>query len=325
MKRKRERLHKKGNMIAFPGTVERLLDRAEDASQAEEFEEAVRLCEQLLEISPDLPEIPGLLAISLYELKEFEQAKPYAAQWLQGGMSDYFEAMELYLAICMQLQEYEEVEDTIGAILDEGVVPSNLKQKFLYLRELNGRLSNRFTEEPIQPVKTTMSFEEFLKLDRYQQQEILSHLENNGAEQSTELLVKIATYDSFPPVLRTVAVVLLRSTGHAEPLVIRKFGRGLSVIPAELPLPGEDPTTKKVCALLQETFDKDPSRLSLLEEAVKKFSVISYPLDWGTPAETVAVAYENYSSYLFEGTPLPQTALHQLIFAVDQDVSEAAE
>lgn len=312
-------------MIVFPGTVERLLDQAEDAMQAEEFEEAVRISEQLLEIAPDIPEIPGLLAVALYEIKEFEKAKPYAVLWLQSDMSDYFEAMELYLAICMQLQNYEEVEDTIGALLDEEVIPSELKQKFMYLRELNGRLLNRFTDDFSAQPKETISFEMFLQMDRFQQQQLLAQLESNGAGDSHELLAKIAVYDNLPPVLRTVALVLLRNSGFKEPLVIRKFGRGLSVIPSQLPLPGEDAVTKQIFTLLQRALDKDPSRLTLIEEAVKKFALISYPLDWGAPAESVACAYENYSMFLFEGTPLPQTALHKLIFEIDQDYSEAVE
>ncbi|WP_025783480.1 hypothetical protein [Sporosarcina sp. D27] len=325
MKRNRKRLHKKGNMIVFPGTVERLLDQAEDAMQAEEFEKAVSISEQLLEIAPNLPEIPGILAVALYETKEFAKAKPYAAKWLQSDMSEYFEAMELYLAICMQLQDYEEVEDTIGALLDEEIIPSELKQKFMYLRELNGRLLNRFVDDFVVQPKEVVSFEAFLQMDRFQQHQLLEQMESDVSENSQELLAEIAVYDNLPPVLRTVALVLLRNSGFKESLVIRKFGRGLSVIPSQLPLPGEDPITKEICTLLQQAMDKDPSRLSLVEEAVKKFTLISYPLDWGAPAKAVACAYENYSMFLFEGAPLPQTALHKLIFEIDQDSSGAFE
>ncbi|WP_432355807.1 tetratricopeptide repeat protein [Sporosarcina sp. A2] len=325
MKRKSDGLHKKGNMIVFPGTVERLLDQAEDALQSEEFEEAVRLAEQLLQIAPNLPEIPGVLAIALYETKEFEQAKHYATLWLQSDVNDYFEAMELYLAISMQLQDYTEVEDTIGALLDEGVVPNELKQKFLYLRELNGRLSNRFSDDYLVQPKEVISFDDFLKLTQFEQQQILADLERTGLRDAEYLLSEIVVYDHLPNVLRTVALVLLRQTGFDQPLVVRKFGRGITVYPAQLPLPGEDKVTQEVCQLLQESLDKDPTRLSLIEESVKKFAMISYPLGWGAPTESVVAAYENYSCYLFEGVSLPQTSLHKLIFEIDQDYSEAAE
>ena len=54
--------------------------------------------------------------------------------------------MELYLTISIQLQEYEEVEMTIEALLDEGIVPHDMLQKFNYLRELNARLSTRYVQ-----------------------------------------------------------------------------------------------------------------------------------------------------------------------------------
>lgn len=325
VKRNRERLHKKGNIVVFPGTIDRLLDQAEDAIEAQEFEEAVHFCEQLIELGQNLPGIPGILSVAFYETKEFERAKPYAAEWLQNDAGDYFEAMELYLAICMQLQDYEEVEDIIGALLDENVIPPDLNQKFNYLRELNGRLSNRYTEKLDPTIAEKVSFKAFLEMDPYARQQVLAKLERNGAIEAQELLVKIATYETLPALLRTVAIVLLRGTGFDKSLTIRKFGRELEVIPSELHLPSEDKVTQEVCTLLEEALEKDPSRFALLEEAVKKFAVISYPLGWGATPETIAEAYENYSFFLFEGTTLPETALHELILAVDQGSIDEVE
>ena len=55
--------------------------------------------------------------------------------------------MELYLTISIQLQEYDEVEMTIDTLIDEGIVPPDMLKKFNYLRELNGRLSDRYAQE----------------------------------------------------------------------------------------------------------------------------------------------------------------------------------
>ncbi len=315
----------KGNMIVFPGTVERLLERAEDALQEEDFEEAVRACEQLLDLAPEHPELPGLLAVALYETKEFDRAKPYAASWIQSDPADYFKAMELYLAISMQLQDYGEVEEIISALLEEDIIPAELRQKFIYLKELNGRISNRFIQDIDPALQEKVSLESFLNMDLYRRQQLLTHLEQHASEGDWPLLINIAQYDVLPDILRTAALVILRKTGCTEQIAIVKFGRGLCVIPAELPPPGEDELTRDVCRLLQQNLDKDPSRLQLMEESVRKFALISYPVGWGAPAEAVAEAYKNYSSFLFEGTPLPPTALQQLILAVDQDTGQAAE
>ncbi|GKV68817.1 hypothetical protein NCCP2716_13150 [Sporosarcina sp. NCCP-2716] len=315
----------KGNMIVFPGTVERLLERAEDALQEEDFGEAVRVCEQLLELAPELPELPGLLAVALYETKDFDKAKPYAAAWVQSDPADYFEAMELYLAVSIQLQDYEEVEEIISALLEENIIPPDLRQKFIYLKELNGRLTSRFAEDAEPPVREKVTMQSFLDMDPNRRQQLLAQLEKQASEEDWPLLIKVAQSDELPAILRTAALVILRNTGCTEQIAIVKFGRGLCIIPAELPAPGEDELTEAVCRLLRQNLDKDPTRLQLMEESVRKFALISYPVGWGATAEAVAEAYTNYSSYLFEGNPLPPTALQQLILSVDQDTGQAAE
>ncbi|WP_040286331.1 tetratricopeptide repeat protein [Sporosarcina koreensis] len=325
MKRKRKKLHTKGNMIIFPGTMERLLSQAEDALQAENFQEAVRFCEQLLDIVPDAPELPGLLAAALYETKEFERAKPYAAQWIHSDLADYFEAMELYLAICIQLQDYDEVEEIISALLEEDVVPPDLQQKFIYLQELNGRLARRFSEEPAELEDGLPSLQDFLQMTGPVQQQFLTKLEAHVPENAGPLLSEIAGSTAVPDMMRTFALVLLRKLGWQETVVVVKFSRGVSVIPAEIPLPGEDAVTVEVLRLLGRLLDKDPTRLQLIEEAVRKFAIVSYPVGWGASADRVADAYASYASFLFEGAQYPQTALHRLILGVDQDAGQAVE
>ena len=76
--------------------------------------------------------------------KIFTVRKILAARLLHSGTANYIDAMELYLTISIQLQEYEEVEMTIDTLIDEGIIPHELLNKFTYLRELNNRLSTRY-------------------------------------------------------------------------------------------------------------------------------------------------------------------------------------
>ena len=69
--------------------------------------------------------------------------------------TSYIDAMELYLTISIQLQEYEEVEMTIDTLIDEGIIPHELLNKFNYLRELNNRLSMRYTTDESHPFRST--------------------------------------------------------------------------------------------------------------------------------------------------------------------------
>ena len=147
MRRKYGRLRKKANVVVFPGTFEKLVEKGVVSVEQGKFEQAVEAFDQAIIYEPDYPEFLGPYAVALYETKDFERAKEIAAKLLHSGAANYIDAMELYLTISIQLQEYEEVEMTIGALLDEGVVPDDMLQKFSYLRELNARLSDRYVQE----------------------------------------------------------------------------------------------------------------------------------------------------------------------------------
>ena len=145
LRRKYGRLRKKANVIVFPGTFEKLVEKGLASVEKGEFEQAVKAFDQAIVYEPDYPEFLGPYAVALYETKDFERAKEIAARLLHSGAANYIDAMELYLTISIQLQQYEEVEMTIGTLIDEGVVPNAKLNKFRYLRELNERLSERYT------------------------------------------------------------------------------------------------------------------------------------------------------------------------------------
>ena len=138
MRRKYGRLRKKENVVVFPGTFEKLVEKGVVAVEQGKFEQAVEAFDQAIIYEPDYPEFLGPYAVALYETKDFERAKEIAAKLLHSGAANYIDAMELYLTISIQLQEYEEVEMTIDTLIDEGIVPDDMLQKFSYLRELNG-------------------------------------------------------------------------------------------------------------------------------------------------------------------------------------------
>ena len=117
----------------------------------------------------------GPYAVALYETKDFRRAKDIAARLIHSGTANYIDAMELYLTISIQLQEYEEVEMTIDTLIDEGIIPHELLSKFTYLRDLNNRLATRYPPDTIAEAPFTL--DEFIAMDGIQQQHTLASLE----------------------------------------------------------------------------------------------------------------------------------------------------
>lgn len=320
MRRKYGRIRKTENVIVFPGTYERLVERGLVAVEQSNFNQAVEVFDQAILYEPDYPEFLGPYAVALYETKEFERAKEIAARLLHSGAADYIDAMELYLTISIQLQEYEEVEMTIDTLIGEGIVPQDMLPKFTYLRELNGRLSNRYVDEergaPVEP----FTLEEFNAMDKMHQQYALASLEGMDFTEMIPQLTELAERDDVEPMVISFVLALLHQTGYAEELTIRKFGWEMKITPSNMTLPGRDDVTDDVRVEIERLLLKDPSRLEMAQGLIEKYAITAFPFGWNQyPAKEVAIAYVNYIDSLFSGEQLPETELYRLIQQIDSD------
>ncbi len=320
MRKKYGRLRKKENVIVFPGTFEKLVENGHVAVEQENYELAVEAFDQAIVYEPDNPEFLAPYAVALYETKDFQRAKEIAARLLHSGTADYVDAMELYLTISIQLQEYDEVQMTIDALIEEGIVPPDMLNKFNYLRELNGRLSERYAQDDSSHRMELFTLDEFMKMDALAQQYALASLEGSDLTDLVPLLEKIVVRDDVAPLAITFALTLLHQTGHSDELTVRKFGWEKSVVPAFMTLPGQDDLTKLVLEAVDRRLLQDPSRLEIAQGIIEKYAITAFPFGWGLyQAEEVATAYVNYIESLFSGEQLPKTALNLLIQQIDND------
>ena len=320
MHKKYGRLRKKENIIVFPGTFERLVSNGIECVKNKQFEKAVEAFDQAILYEPDYPEFLGPYAVALYEIKAFDRAKEIAAQLLHSGTTSYIDAMELYLTISIQLQEYEEVEMTIDTLMEEGIIPSGLISKFNYLRELNSRLSSRYPVAESNHVETLFTFDDFLKMDIYTQQHTLASLEGTDLRGMIPVLEDIVESVNLSPLIITFGITLLQQAGYTKEVTIQKFGEEQVIIPEQMTLPGQDPFTTKVLSLIEDIYLQDPSRFEMAKNLVEKFSITAFPFTWGEyTEEEVANAYVQYIDCLFTGEELPNTTLHSFIKQIDEE------
>ncbi|MHA6259363.1 tetratricopeptide repeat protein [Sporosarcina sp. CAU 1771] len=320
MRRKYGRLRKKENLIVFPGTFERLVEKGTVFVENGEFEDAVEAFDQAIVYEPHNPEFLVPYAIALYEVKNFAKAKEIATQLLHSGTSEYIEAMELYLTISIQLQEYEEVEITIDALISEGIIPSDRLKKFNYLRDLNNRLAKRYGEDLPTLVDTSFTMEAFNEMDSIMQQHALASLEGTDLQIVLPLLLEIVKRSDLSPLVITFGLTLLHQIGFSEEVTVQKFGSELTIIPADMALPGQDEVTNNVIAAIERMLSKDPSRLELAIGTVEKFAITAFPFGWGDyEVDEIATAYVQYIDSLFSGTHYPETPLDQFIKQIDTE------
>ncbi|MCM3710735.1 DUF3196 family protein [Sporosarcina luteola] len=325
MRHRYGRLIKKDNIVVFPGALERLIEKGLDAIEDTDYAEAVEAFGQAYHFDPDNTRILAPYAVSLYETKDFTLAKEVATKLLHSGTTEYLDAMELYLAISIQLQDYEEVEMTIETLLDEDIVPPNMQKKFNYLRELNRRLSSKYIREELEPRQLeAFTMEEFMDGTTETQQGILALFENRELDKTTiDLLSQIVEEENLHPIVITYALVLLRESGFDGEVTIRKFGRTKRVIPAELELPSQDERSVEVVNQIGEFFEKDPSRMQMAIDASLRYGIMAYPFCWdGYTTSEVADAYKQYIESMFTGEPVDTTELNSWIRTVDQQTDK---
>ncbi|MDS9471367.1 tetratricopeptide repeat protein [Sporosarcina pasteurii] len=320
MRKKYGKLRKKGNLIVFPGTAEKLIREGMQYVEQQQFEQAVHSFEEAMQFEPESDEFLLPYAIALYEIKAFQRAKEITAMLLNRGPEDYIGTMELYLTILIHLEEYEDVEMKIDILLEEGFVPQGMLSKFKYLRDLNKRLALRYgNEEPI-GADAPFTLEEFLAMDGLGQQQLLASLDGTDLHAIIEVLEDIVESSELSPIVVTFALTLLHQAQYSRQVTVRKFGFEKEVIPATMALPGQDKRTQAVLAELEKLLIQDPSRLELAYGLVEKFMIIAYPFDWGSYSkEEIANAYIEYIDSLFSGEELPNTPLLAFIKQLDND------
>ncbi|PIC63822.1 hypothetical protein CSV79_09690 [Sporosarcina sp. P13] len=321
LQKKRRSVIKKGNVIVFPGTMERLYREGKEAMERDLHDEAIESFEAILDINPNDTSVLNLLAISLYEIKDYKRAKEFALLAMQNQSGNYIEILELYLSISIQLQQYEEVELTIQGLMEKEMIPERSLQKFRYLRELNSRLSNRYIEDSAYSDEPMIKIEEFVQLSPHEQQDFLLSLQNQKLEPYIRLLEEIVQFEESFPIVKTYALLLLQQSGSDEPVYIRKYHFETETKPTRLISPENDQFIDEVQFVARSRFEKDPTASELVVNLILKYSVLLFPFHWGPyTAEEVAEAYIAYTKQLLYGNIVDETALLQFIRSVDEEM-----
>lgn len=321
MRQKKYQVKRDGNVIVFPGTIEKLIQQGLSFMHQENYVEAVAVFEQALPYESNHLQLLSSYAVALYETKDFEKAKEITSQLLTHEDVHYFDAMELYLSISIQLQAYDEVETTISALIDENLIPVELMKKFTYLRALNTRLWKRYSESETMGEPVRFTIEQFEAMSVFEQQEVLATLENEDVEGLLPIIVEIVHSGKFSPIIVTFALVLLFQANYSKRVMITKLGFQMDVVPAELTLPNQDVKTLEVLGLLEKRFEKDPTRFDMAKEIIHKYGIIMYPFGWRDyEVDEVTKGYEQYIESLMTGMRFPKSELNIFIKRIDNDL-----
>ncbi|WP_042474937.1 tetratricopeptide repeat protein [Bacillus ndiopicus] len=302
MKKKKHQIQQENNVILFPGVGERLLEQAHAYAESYQYNLACEAFAEALRYIEGDEVTLSVYAYSLYEIRAFKQAKEVCEELLAIGPTMYFEAMELYLTISMQLREFRQVEKLIETLLDEGAIPENQLEKFQRLKKLNAEIASKqvLQQEITEPAVDKLLIEDFLQLAQHEQLQTIYQLTGTNIRPIVQSLIKIIQHEEVHPFIQSLALILLVEQQVNASITMGKFHYQRVVNPADLALPTEMPQFQVIEAYIKKVLEKDPTTLEMVQQLLAKHAIVTYPFEWlDYDAEDVAQSYIDYVHMLF--------------------------
>lgn len=300
MRKKYSDLKRKGNVIVFPKTVDRLLTEGMNLLKDEKYVAARDKLYQVLAYEPEHAGALGAYCYCLFELGEYEEALEVCKELLKIGPIHYLETMELYISILMQVKEFEEAERMIEILIEEKVLPEERLEQFQQLRNLNDRIISNKAAVKIDP--TLYASETFIKLRPAEQERLIMELPPASYEVMKGSLVTLAEHPETDSLTKTYILFMLHQEQVNAQVRIKKFDFEGIFILSELPDPQNSPRLNAIKGFFEAELEKDPTRLEMVLELFERHIFLFYPFAWnGFDEREVAEAYMDYLDSLFSG------------------------
>lgn len=252
---------------------------------------AVGLFEETLSYSPDNRDVYIGLLLAYYESGMLEKAKKTAKEMLAKGIGDYFDTVELYLMILVQLKEYDEMSATISALFDEQEIPYEKREHFFRLLEFANRMKK---ESPDESYSSEASEENSLQLlgtkDMNKLVLTIAELADKNARLYIDEIKEYLCYAGGHPFLKTMLLSILREQEYDRELVIHKFAKETTVIPAHLAAPDENEQKLEIEKMLKNRLENEnPVLFSQIKGLLERQMFLLYPFNF-TPMDTAVWA-----------------------------------
>lgn len=319
MRKKYRDLKRKGNVVVFPTTINRLLTEGMTLLKQERYEEARDGLYQVLTYEPEHPAALGAYSYCLYELGDYEEALEVCRELLKVGPIHYLETMELYISILMQVREFEEAERMIEVLIEEKVLPEERLAQFLQLRDLNERIAVKNANVKVD--LTQYVPENFVKLPPHEQERLIMELPPASYDMLKNSLVEIVQHPETDLLTKTYILFMIHQEKVKARVTVQKFHYEKEFSVANLPDPINNSRVRDIKRMMEEMLEKDPTRLEMVQELFDRHIYLFYPFQWDEyEGAEVADAYLSYLDQLFTGEMNfdGDTELMSLIFHAEQ-------
>ncbi|OYN65563.1 DNA damage checkpoint antagonist DdcA [Bacillus safensis] len=317
---------KKDNVILFPGLKERLIEKGMAALKDKQYQEALHLFSEAKSYDDDEESDIHLgMAICFLELGELQDAKRVCEKMLHEGYGHYFTVLQVYMTILIQLKEYEEVKQTIEAVLEENHLPAESAEHFYKLLEFSRKMIDSPEEilDDDEDAGSEVNIDDMLKRPEEQVQFIHS-LKDRNITPHMGLLNTILQNPDGNPLVKSMILQLLADHDVAKPVHVTKFGDSLTLIPSEAVKPEQMPLLPQVLRMLDDTLgNENPTLYQGVEELWRRHLFVLYPFlpKYTDPSLWAAALHK--VGYEMHGIEIELEELHLLYEFNERELREA--
>ncbi|MCA1031956.1 tetratricopeptide repeat protein [Bacillus timonensis] len=274
------------NIIQFPNLKDRLLDKGMNEIQNRNYKQALSLLLQAEQLDQEHSEIKIGLVVCLLELGELEEAKAICKKMLKEDLGDYFHVLEIYLTILLQLSQYEEVQQTIEAVIEEGTVPQHYEESFKKMLEFSTKINVGGKEDYDNQLEDSHSLT--INIDKLFQDEsnikeqwnIIQSLKERNIRKYVPELAEFLKGKNYHPVLKTMILHLLIENEVNSEITVNKFDQTLTVIPSDLSPLTEGDFIQKVIKILEDKIGhENPSLFEVMKEILIRHLYVLFPFN----------------------------------------------
>ncbi|MBT2656851.1 tetratricopeptide repeat protein [Bacillus sp. ISL-18] len=281
--KKREQVKRKDNIIFFPGLDKRLADKGLERLEKKKFHEAIPLLEEARELDPDNENILIGLVLAYFEAGAFKKAKILANEMLLKGIGDYFQMVDLYLTVLIQLHEYREIVTTIEALLDEREIPPEKHDHFLTILQFSRRMAEGHDRQDAEQEEEDLELPalNLLSIDNINEQMLtIANLADKNIRPYLEELADYLKSEAGHPFIKTIVLNLLKEQEINRDIIVEKFACKKQFSPIQLPDVREQPKMLEVKALLAKQVEsKNPGLYENAINMVDRLFFICYPFE----------------------------------------------
>lgn len=263
-------------MILFPNLTERLIEKATSLMKEEDFQAALSLFLQGLELEEENEQMQYGAVVCFFEMGNLTEAKSYCKKLLHGTTDNYYEVLQIYLTILVQQSDYAEAFSFVEALLQEQDVPTPYAQHFKHLMS--------FCEAQMNGAETTTNTaqsEVFPNLSLYKEEKqllLLQEIKGMNLAYFEKELNEALIHSSVHPYVKSALLNEIVNQKVQGKWKVQKFAHQNTYDTQDLESLLRHPFIGKVEKRLEdELFHHNPTLYQMVTDVWKRYLFVVFP------------------------------------------------